>query len=1255
MKYRQLLKKGIAVLVSAVLCVQAAAVTAMELDTELLVEPETVSIEAGDVINEAIIAGDAATEAIGEDAASDDIFVEEIQEVELSDGEQIITETVSSEARQIVTETVSSEAPQLYASEEMTEGDFQYTEVDGNHVAITGYTGPNYGTVVIPEKIGEYTVSEIGMHVFDAMDIEAVVLPDTITTIDYGAFLNCDEMTSIDLGEGLTTIGISAFESCERLTSISFPDTLTQIGIEAFRGCEKLTSVAFPDSVTSIGMKAFADCISLASVNYPRNLTTCGGEVFADCPLVTRIEVPDGLQVLPASVFAGWNYLTTVSLPQSLTVISASAFAGCTNLQEIQLPDALTTIEGYAFSGCSSLEQVTFPDSLTTIEGRAFENCISLTAVNYPVNLSAAGVAVFTGCSGLTSITVPEGVTSLPDNVFYGCENFAEIKLPLTLQKMGNYALFGCSGLESIELPSGLTEIGNRGLAGCTKLAKLTLPDTVTVLGTYALMGCTGLKSVNYPQNLQSAGTGIFYNCNNLTSITVPEGVAALPDNVFEDARTLVHVELPSTLLTLGTSAFKNCYGIRRMILPESVTSIGTFAFYGCSALEDIWIDQNVTAIDSYAFYDCSTEQLVIHGIAGSYAQTWAEEKGYTFSTAEVGAEDAVISGRVVLAEKDSTSGGAAKSSSETDTDSTTSVGISGVQVSVYDCTRQKIVMETVTDEEGYWSYSEAQIGVAYKITYLHSDYTLSQTLLECVAEAETVLPEVTGTLLWEKMDPETETSFTYEVLTADEAVLVTYSGNSDTVILPATIGGYKVAKLGDALFADHEELTRIRISEYVTDIGDSAFENCTDLELVRFAGQTSAIGDKAFAGCTALMEFEFPGSLTSIGERAFCGCSGLECLVLPDGVTEIGAYAFLNCTNLKAVYVEAGSYAATWAAANNIPFQYVISEIAEDGTKHKWITVIEKEPACGEEGSQYEQCLICNETRNHKILPATGNHKYGSYQVLQEATVFAAGRKVRNCKVCGQEDLVTLPKLKPTITLNVSSIRLKVNQSTSKIKVTNLAKGDYVKSWTSDKPKVATVSETGTIKGVKAGKAVITVTLASKKTAQISVVVQKSAVKTTKILGLSSKITLEKGKSTTLKPVLSPITSVETVKYKTSNKKVAVVTAGGKITAKGAGTAKITATAGKAKFVVTVTVPKTKNTAIKNVPKTKTLKKGKFFILQPKVNPAGSDEKITYSTSNKKIVTVNAKGKMTAKKSGTAVITVKSGRISAACKVTVP
>ena len=78
------------------------------------------------------------------------------------------------------------------------------------------------------------------------------------------------------------------------------------------------------------------------------------------------------------------------------------------------------------------------------------------------------------------------------------------------------------------------------------------------------------------------------------------------------------------------------------------------------------------------------------------------------------------------------------------------------------------------------------------------------------------------------------------------------------------------------------------------------------------------------------------------------------------------------------------------------------------------------------------------------------------------------------------------------------------------------------------------------------------------------------------------------------------------------------------------------------------------KTQKITGIAKTLKLKKKEKAALVPVLTPVTSTEKVTYKSSNSKIAAVNAKGQVTAKKKGTAVITVKSGKKTVKCKVTV-
>ena len=154
--------------------------------------------------------------------------------------------------------------------------------------------------------------------------------------------------------------------------------------------------------------------------------------------------------------------------------------------------------------------------------------------------------------------------------------------------------------------------------------------------------------------------------------------------------------------------------------------------------------------------------------------------------------------------------------------------------------------------------------------------------------------------------------------------------------------------------------------------------------------------------------------------------------------------------------------------------------------------------------------------------------------------------------------------------------------------------------------------------------------------------------VKTSITLNVSS-LPLQKGKSTTdVKATLYNGDSI--AKWESSNTKVAKVSRKGKITAKKVGTATITVTTkngatASVKIHVQKDKVKTKTLSVTNVTAKKlTLKKGKIFTLKMAVTPLTSQDKVKFTSSNKKIITVNGKGKIKAIKTGSAKITVKSG-----------
>ena len=191
-----------------------------------------------------------------------------------------------------------------------------------------------------------------------------------------------------------------------------------------------------------------------------------------------------------------------------------------------------------------------------------------------------------------------------------------------------------------------------------------------------------------------------------------------------------------------------------------------------------------------------------------------------------------------------------------------------------------------------------------------------------------------------------------------------------------------------------------------------------------------------------------------------------------------------------------------------------------------------------------------------------------------------------------------------------------------------------------SSNTKVATVSSTGVVKGVKAGTATITATYGNAK-ATCKVTVKASTIKFAK-----KTATVYKGKTVTVKAKATPSA---TIKYTSSNTKVATVNSKtGAVKGVKAGTTTITATAGTLKATYKLTV---KNPTFSITKSSATIKKGKTTTIKSKAAPAG---KVTYTSSNKKVATVTSKGVVKGIKKGKATITVKCNGITKKFVVTV-
>ena len=370
-------------------------------------------------------------------------------------------------------------------------------------------------------------------------------------------------------------------------------------------------------------------------------------------------------------------------------------------------------------------------------------------------------------------------------------------------------------------------------------------------------------------------------------------------------------------------------------------------------------------------------------------------------------------------------------------------------------------------------------------------------------------------------------------------------------------------------------------------------------------------------------------------------------------------------------------------------------SEIKAKG--HTWNNgKVTEEATCKKEGIKTYTCSICGDTKTEAIPKK--EHSFDEGKVTKKATCTEDGLKVYTCKNCGEtkEEILKATGHQHTEVRNEKKATCKEEGYSGDIYCTDcgelIKKGSATEKsdhdWKVTSEEKATCekdgSKTYTCADCKETKTETipatghkfgdwqTVTTQSVFTGGVQKrICNVCGKEETRNVGNQLKATIKtnasslklKRKQATKKFVVSGLATGDSVKsWTSSNQKIVKVfgSRNGACTIKAGnktGKSKITITlASGLKKTINVTVQKNAVacTAIKNVSKKLTLNRKKSYQLRPVINPITCTSKAKYKTSNKKIVKVTSRGKITAVKKGKAKIVVMVGKKKFVCTVTV-
>ncbi len=320
-------------------------------------------------------------------------------------------------------------------------------------------------------------------------NITKITIPQSVTSIEKGAFANCAALQEFNYNAISATIATDAFAGTSA-KKVNFGENVEIIPSNLCVSNSAITEITIPAKVTEIQAGAFNGCYNLKTMNYNAvNCTSIAGDAFDYCHRLENIVLGSGVKHIPANLYSRYSAenITELTIPEQITSIASKAFSNCAKLTTLNYNALSCDIGEAAFAGCSKLANIVLGAKVTTIPSYLYQGNTAITSIEIPANITRVDDAAFAGCSELLSIKATDNLVSVGADVLKNSKWYelqANGALYLGKVFIGYKGTLAENG--AIEIAAGTIAIADKAFNKNNKVQSVFIPASVTHIGTDA-------------------------------------------------------------------------------------------------------------------------------------------------------------------------------------------------------------------------------------------------------------------------------------------------------------------------------------------------------------------------------------------------------------------------------------------------------------------------------------------------------------------------------------------------------------------------------------------------------------------------------------------------------------------------------------------------------------------------------------------------------------------------------------------------